>query len=100
MPTEPQAAVYSGVLHYLKSVAAVGADETNAVMNKMRTTPVDDFFARGAMIREDGKLIHDFYLLQVKAPSEVKAPWEYYNVLQTVSSKDAYFPLSKANARW
>ncbi len=80
MPTAPQAAVYSGVSHYLKAVAAVGTDATNPVLEKMRSTPVDDFYARGAKIREDGKLVHDFYLVQVKDPAEVKSPWEYYNV--------------------
>ncbi|WP_315837618.1 ABC transporter substrate-binding protein [Bradyrhizobium prioriisuperbiae] len=94
MPTEPQAAVYSGVFHYLKSVVAAGTDATDSVLEKMRSTPVDDFYARGAKIREDGKLIHDFYLVQVKEPSAITALWEYYNVLKTVSSTDAYLPLA------
>ncbi len=96
MPTAPQAAVYSGVSHYLKAVAAVGTDATNPVLEKMRSTPVDDFYARGAKIREDGKLVHDFYLVQVKNPSDVKAPWEYYNVLEKVPSDDVYAPLTES----
>jgi branched-chain amino acid transport system substrate-binding protein len=94
MPTAPQAAVYSGVLHYLRAVAAAGTDATDPVLEKMRATPVDDFYARGANIRADGKLVHDFLLVQVKDPSEVKEPWDYYNVLKTVPSDEAYSPLS------
>jgi len=94
MPTAPQAAVYSGVSHYLKSVAELGSDATDPVLEKMRAMPVDDFYARGARLREDGKLVHDFYLVQVKDPSEVKAPWEYYNVLEKVPSADVYAPLA------
>lgn len=96
MPTEPQAATYSGVLHYLKAAVSVGTDATDAVLEKMRATPVDDFYARGATIRQDGKLIHDFYLVQVKEPSEITAPWEYYNIVKTVPSSEAYFPLSES----
>jgi branched-chain amino acid transport system substrate-binding protein len=96
MPSEAQAAVYSGISHYLKAVAATGTDETDPVLAQMRSTPVDDFYARGAKIREDGKLIHDFYLVQVKTPSELKNPWEYYNVLKTVPSSEAYPPLSES----
>ncbi|MBC9878224.1 ABC transporter substrate-binding protein [Bradyrhizobium sp. INPA01-394B] len=96
MPTEPQAATYSGVLHYLKAAVSADTDETDAVLEKMRATPVDDVYARGATIREDGKLIHDFYLAQVKEPSEITAPWEYYNIIKTVPSSEAYFPLSES----
>ena len=94
MPTAPQAAVYSGVGHYLKAVAEVGTDATDPVLEKMRSMPVDDFYARGAKIREDGKLVHDFYLVQVKDPSDVKAPWEYYTVLERVPSGDIYSALA------
>lgn len=94
MPTAPQAAVYSGVSHYLKAVAKVGTDATDPVLETMRSTPVDDFYARGATVREDGKLVHDFYLVQVKEPSDVKSNWEYYNVLGKVPSGDVYAPLA------
>jgi branched-chain amino acid transport system substrate-binding protein len=96
MPTAPQAAVYSGVLHYLKGVAASGTDQTDTVADWMRTNPVDDFYARGAKIREDGKLIHDFYLFEVKKASEVKEPWDYYRVLRRVPAEEAFSPLSES----
>lgn len=96
MPTEPQAATCSGVLHYLKAAVSAGTDTTDAVLEKMRATPVDDVYARGATIREDGKLIHDFYLAQVKEPSDITALWEYCNIIKTVPSSEAYFPLSES----
>jgi branched-chain amino acid transport system substrate-binding protein len=96
MPTAPQTAVYSAVLHYLKAVAAGGTDETSAVLDKMRATPVDDIYAPGARLRADNKLVHDFYLVEVKKPSEVKTPWDYYKVVETIAAADAYLPLSQS----
>ena len=96
MPTAPQAAVYSAVLHYLKAVAAINSDDTDPVLEKMRATPVEDFYAPGAMLRADNKLVHDFYLVQVKKPDELKKPWAYYNVVETIAAKDAYRPLSES----
>lgn len=96
MPTAPQAAVYSAVLHYLKSVAAADSDDTERVLGKMRATPVDDFYAPGAKLRADNKLVHDFYLVQAKKPAELDKPWAYYKVIEKVSAADAYRPLSES----
>jgi branched-chain amino acid transport system substrate-binding protein len=96
MPTEPQGAVYSGVLHYLKGVAATGTDDTDTVANWMRENAVDDFYARGSRIREDGKLIHSFYLIEVKKKADVKEPWDYYKVLRVVPPEEAFIPLSES----
>lgn len=96
MPTAPQAAVYSGVRHFLKAVAATGSDDTDTVAKWMRRNAVDDFYARGARIREDGKLIHPFYLIEVKKKADVKEPWDYYNVLRQVPPDEAFIPLSES----
>jgi branched-chain amino acid transport system substrate-binding protein len=96
MPTEPQGAVYSGVFHYLKGVAATGSDDTDTVAHWMRENAVDDFYARGAKIREDGKLLHNFYLIEVKNKTDVKEPWDYYKVLRTVPPDEAFIPLSES----
>lgn len=96
MPTAPQAAVYSAVLHYLRAAAAAGADETNAVLDKMRAMPVDDFYAPGARLRADNKLVHDFYLVEVKKPEEIKTAWDYYNVVEKIPADDAFLPLSQS----
>jgi len=57
---------------------------------------VDDFYARGATLRADNRLIHDFYLVQVKEPSKLEKPWAYYDVLEKISAKDANPPLSES----
>jgi branched-chain amino acid transport system substrate-binding protein len=96
MPDSVHAGVYSSVTHYLRSVQAAGSDDTAAVMKKMKETPVNDFYARNGSVREDGRLIYDMRLVQVKKPSESKKPWDYYNVLATIPAAQAFQPLSKS----
>ena len=93
MPTMTQAGVYSAVMHYLKAVQAAGTKEPLAVMQKMRDTPINDFFAKNGKLRADGRMVHDMYLVQVKAPSESKYPWDYYKVLRTIPGDQAFRPL-------
>jgi branched-chain amino acid transport system substrate-binding protein len=94
MPNMSQAGLYSSVMHYLKAVKAAGTDETGAVMQKMREMPVNDMFAKNGRIREDGRMVHDMYLYQVKKPSESKAPWDYYKLVSTIPGEQAFQPLS------
>ena len=96
MPTMVQAGVYSSTMHYLNAIKAAGTDDTKTVMAKMKETPVNDFFAKNGKIREDGRHVHDFYLLQVKKPEESKAPWDYYHVRQTIPAADAVLPVAKS----
>lgn len=93
MPGMVQAGTYSAVLHYLKAVNAANSADANAVAGKMREIKVDDFFAKG-FVREDGRMVHDMYLVEVKTPEESKAPWDYYKVLRTIPAKDAVQPLA------
>jgi branched-chain amino acid transport system substrate-binding protein len=94
-PNSNHASVYSSVTHYLKAVQAAGTDDTAAVMKKMKETPINDMFAKGGKIREDGRMVHDMYLFQVKKPSESKAPWDYYTLKGTVKGDDAFQSLEK-----
>ncbi len=94
MPNMSQAGVYSATLHYLNAVKAAGTDATDPVMAKMRETPINDMYAKNGRIREDGRMVHDMYLFQVKKPEESKAPWDYYNVKSTVPGDKAFQPLS------
>jgi len=96
MPTMFQAGVYSSVAHYLKAVDAAGTDEAGAVIAKMKELPVNDFFAKGGFIRDDGRMVHDMYLLQMKTPAESKSPWDLYKVLAIVPGPKAYRPLSES----
>jgi branched-chain amino acid transport system substrate-binding protein len=94
MPNMSQAGLYSSVMHYLKAVKAAGTDETGAVMQKMREMPINDMFAKNGRIREDGRMVHDMYLYQVKKPSESKSPWDYYKLVSTIPGEQAFQPLS------
>jgi branched-chain amino acid transport system substrate-binding protein len=96
MPNMSQAGLYSSILHYLKAVKAAGTDDTAAVMKKMKETPVNDFFAKNGHIREDGRMVHDMYLFEVKKPSESKTPWDYYKLKATIPAEQAFQPLSKS----
>ncbi|ODU60377.1 MAG: ABC transporter permease [Comamonadaceae bacterium SCN 68-20] len=94
MPTMIQAGQYSAVMHYLRAVKATGTDDTAKVMAQMKKTPVNDFFATNGKIREDGRMVHDMYLMKVKAPDQSKTPWDYYEVVQTIPAAQAFQPLS------
>jgi len=95
MPGMVQAGSYSAVLHYLKAMEAAGTLDGKAVADKMRELPVDDFFAKGR-VREDGRMIHDMYLVEVKKPSESKAKWDYYKVLRPIPAEEAAQPLGES----
>jgi branched-chain amino acid transport system substrate-binding protein len=95
MPGMVQAGTYSAVLHYLKAMEAAGTPDGKAVADKIRELPVDDFFAKGR-VREDGRMMHDMYLVDVKMPSESKAKWDYYKVLRRIPAEEAAQPLSES----
>jgi branched-chain amino acid transport system substrate-binding protein len=96
MPTMSQAGVYSAVMHYLKAIDAAKTDDAMPVVAKMKATRVNDMFAENGVVREDGRMVHDMYLVQVKAPADVKKPWDYYKVLRTVKGDDAFRPLAES----
>ncbi len=90
VPTSAQAGVYSSVTHYLKAVKAAGTTDPDAVMKVMRATPINDMFAKNGRIREDGRMVHDMYLFEVKKPSESKGKSDDYKLLATVSGNEAF----------
>jgi branched-chain amino acid transport system substrate-binding protein len=95
MPTMIQAGLYSATMHYLKAIEAIGTDEAPKVMEQMRATPVNDFFAKNGKIRIDGRMVHDMYLFEVKKPEESKGEWDLYNLIATVPGDEAFRPLDK-----
>ena len=95
MPTMIQAGLYSATMHYLQAIDATGTDDTAKVMAKMKATPINDFFAKNGHIREDGRMIHDMYLFEVKKPSESKGEWDLYKLLATVPGDEAFRPMSE-----
>jgi branched-chain amino acid transport system substrate-binding protein len=89
MPTMVQAGVYSSVLHYLQAIKDAGTDDADAVIAKMKATPVNDFFAKGR-IGPDGLFRHQMYLVQVKSPQESKYPWDYYKIVKEIPPDQAF----------
>jgi branched-chain amino acid transport system substrate-binding protein len=96
MPNMIHAGTYSSVLHYLKAVQAAGTDETEPVAKKMKELPVDDFFGRNGKVLQNGRMVHDMYLFQVKKPEESKAPWDYYKHLATIPGDQAFASLQES----
>jgi branched-chain amino acid transport system substrate-binding protein len=93
-PTSAQAGIYSSTLHYLQAVKKAGTTDAAAVMKVMKETPINDMFAKNGKIREDGRMVHDMYLFEVKKPSESKARWDDYKLLATIPGDDAFQQLS------
>jgi len=94
MPTMVQAGTYSAITTYLNAVKAAGTDEAGPVMKQLKTLPINDFFAKNGKIREDGRMLHDFYLVQVKTPAESKDPWDYYNIKAVLPAAEAAQPMA------
>jgi len=95
MPTMVHAGVYSSVMNYLKAIEATKTDDTKAVMDKLKSTPIDDGLFKGN-IQVNGKFAHDFYVFEVKKPSESKGPWDYYKLVATIPAAEATAPLDKS----
>jgi branched-chain amino acid transport system substrate-binding protein len=97
-PTMVHAGVYSGLLHYFKALEALGGNPHDGVkvVEKMKSIPTDDqLFGKGE-IQPNGRTIHSAYLFEVKKPSESKAPWDFYKLVGTVPSDQAFTPLSES----
>jgi branched-chain amino acid transport system substrate-binding protein len=90
MPSSLQAGDYSVTMNYLNAVKAVNSDDGDKVLAQMRKTKVNDVFAKNGYIREDGRMVHDMYLMQVKAPDKSTEPWDYYDVVETIKGDAAW----------
>jgi len=93
LPNLTTAGVYSATAHYLKAVAAAGTDDPKAVMAKMHELPINDFMTKNGKLREDGRVLRDMYLAQVKSPAESKGKDDIYKILATVPADKAWRPL-------
>ena len=95
-PTFPEAAFYSATLTYLNAVKAAGTADSDKVMAELHKAKIDDMFTSGGVIRADGLMEHDMYIMQVKKPSESKGPWDYYNVVQKMKGEEAFGKLANS----
>ncbi|MGY8663579.1 ABC transporter substrate-binding protein [Bradyrhizobium sp. UFLA05-109] len=96
MPSMIHAGTYSATLSYLKAVKAAGTKDPDAVAKKLKELPVNDDFAQGGKVLENGRMVHDMYLFEVKKPSESKRPFDYYKLLATVPGDKAFFTVKES----
>ena len=94
MPTFSQAAYYSATLTYLNAVKAVGSTDPDKIMEQLHKTKVNDMFVKDGVIRPDGLLEHDMYIVQVKTPAESKGEWDFYKILKTMKGDEAFGKLA------
>ncbi len=78
------------------AVKAAGTDDADAIMAQLKKQKINDMFTKGGVIRADGRMVHDMYLMQVKSPEQSKDPWDYYNVVQTIPGDQAYQSLAQS----
>ena len=90
MPNSGHAADYSATMTYLAAVKATGTDNADKVMAYLKANPINDMFAKGGVIRPDGRMVHDMYLAQVKTPAESKAPWDYLKLVEKIPGDQAF----------
>jgi ABC-type branched-subunit amino acid transport system substrate-binding protein len=96
MPTQLQAGVYSAVRHYLQAVKDTESDDGPTVMARMKATPVHDAFTPMGRIRDDQRMVHDLYLVEIKAPEESKGPWDLVKLVATIPPDQAFRPLDRS----
>jgi branched-chain amino acid transport system substrate-binding protein len=94
-PSSFQVGTYSAVRSYLKAVAATNSDDPKTVFAKMRETKVDDAFTPNGTLRPDGRMVHDVYLVQIKAPAESQSEWDLLKLVATIPGDKAFRPLAE-----
>ncbi|HBA34261.1 MAG TPA: ABC transporter permease [Gammaproteobacteria bacterium] len=95
-PNTIHAGVYSATLHYLRAIESAGTDDGQAVAEHMRKLKIDDFFAINGFIREDGRMVHDMFLVKIKPANEAESDWDVFEVVRTLPGNEAYRPLSES----
>jgi branched-chain amino acid transport system substrate-binding protein len=95
MPTMIQAGLYSATMHYLKAIDAIGTDDALKTIAQMKKTHIHDLFTKDGYIRDDGRMVHEMHLFQMKKPSESKSSWDIYNLIATIPGDEAFRPIDK-----
>ena len=94
-PTYIQAGIYTEVAFYLKAIQAAGTDNADKVVAQMRTMKINDFMTKNGWLREDGRVMRDMYLEEVKSPAESKYRNDYVKILTTIPAEEAFRPLKE-----
>jgi len=89
------AANYCAANHWLKAVKAAGTTDADAVVAKMKATPVNDMYNDNVQVREDGRVMHVMHLWQVKSPAESKYPYDYCKEVVAIPADQAWRPLNE-----
>jgi branched-chain amino acid transport system substrate-binding protein len=98
-PSMIQAGDYSAVSFYLNAIKATGSDDGDTVMKWMKSNKVNDMFAKNGYVREDGRMVHDMFLMEVKKPSESKYPWDYYKQIAVLPGEEVFTKLSESTCK-
>ncbi len=96
MPTSLQADVYASVTHYLKAVQTTDPADGAAVVRTMKATTIMGPVLNNARIREDGRVVRDYYMFRVKSPEDSKTPWDYYKLERTIPGDQLVIPLAES----
>ncbi|MCG6538772.1 ABC transporter substrate-binding protein [Pseudomonas sp. KSR10] len=99
MPGMVPAGIYSATMHYLNAVKETGSDDAQVVRAQMAKTPINDMFAKNGSIREDGRMVHDMYLVKVKTPAESKGEWDLYKMVSTIPGDEAFRPIGESQCQ-
>jgi len=94
-PTAFHAGVYSSVLAYLNAAADAGTNDAQAVIRKMKETPIDDALFGPVVVRADGRAIHNMYILKAKTPAESKSKWDLLEQIGVLSGPEAFRPIEE-----
>ncbi len=95
-PTMLHASDYGATLHYLNAIQAAGTDAAGPVMAQMKATPINDVMTTDGYIREDGRVMRDMYLFEVKKPEESTQRWDYYHTVRTIDAESAFRPVEQS----
>jgi branched-chain amino acid transport system substrate-binding protein len=98
-PNSIQAGVYSAITHYLRAIERVGTDDADRVGSQMRKMKIDDFMTRNGRIREDGRIMRDMFLQEVKSPAQSRYPFDYFKTLAKIRAEAAFRSLEEGGCR-
>jgi len=98
-PTMVHAGIYSSTIQYLNAIEKTGSDDSQIVRKQMMDTPINDMFATNGRIREDGRMVHDMYLAEVKTPEESSGEWDLYKIVRTIPADEAFRPLADSSCK-
>jgi branched-chain amino acid transport system substrate-binding protein len=98
-PSFAHAGNYSAAMQYLEAVQRAGTDDPDQVVGTLEGHKFTDLFARNGEFRAaDHRVVHDAYLAKVKTKAEVKEPWDYEEIVDTIPASEAFRPASASAA--